>query len=262
MRSVCIATLVAFATLAGCGDEPVQPVEENLIDEDALTLDIATSAGHGLSLLLDDLLGHEEWASSPHSAGGRANTVETSWTIGRTYKCLDQGSAPVNCLPFTQVRTIVTNGTIGGTRKSQPSDGAPVTWGGVLRHTITDTTLRVFTDGTETARIHNGFEVGRDTTTFVDGVIHRIVSEATIDSVRMVTFQVPSVSPRRPISGTLVRTVAAHVEITKEPRTVSHDFTRRVEITFPADAQGNVALKVGAKTCQLNLSRRLVTNCQ
>jgi len=43
---------------------------------------------------------------------------------------------------------------------------------------------------------------------------------------------------------------------------MTRDFTKRIEVDFPADAQGNVVLKIDAKVCNLNLVTHAVTNCQ
>jgi len=58
-----------------------------------------------------------------------------------------------------------------------------------------------------------------------------------------------------------VRNVAVHVIVTKGAQTDTRDVTKRIEVTFPADAQGNVQLTINATTCNLNLVTHKVTNC-
>ena len=64
-----------------------------------------------------------------------------------------------------------------------------------------------------------------------------------------------------PVSGSLVRRVTAHITVEGANRSETKDANRRVEVTFPADAQGNVTINVNGKTCTLNLVTRAVANC-
>jgi hypothetical protein len=82
-----------------------------------------------------------------------------------------------------------------------------------------------------------------------------------MDSVKAVTFALPRSTNPWPISGSIVRTDTVHVTLTKGSTTETRDVTRRVVITFPADAQGNVQITINAKACNLNLVTRRVTNC-
>jgi hypothetical protein len=41
----------------------------------------------------------------------------------------------------------------------------------------------------------------------------------------------------------------------------TRDYTKRVEVDFPTDAQGNVVLKIDSQTCNLNLVTHTVTGC-
>ena len=119
--------------------------------------------------------------------------------------------------------------------------------------------------GQETSRTHNGFGTSRDTTTFTgtrDGeTLTRIMVEASNDSVQGVVFNLPHASNPWPVSGTIVRSTAGSVDITAGARHENRSFTRRITVTFPADAQGNVTITINAKTCQLNLVTHAVTGC-
>jgi hypothetical protein len=260
MKIARTALALTLGLLAACGDEPTAPTV-SLIDETALTGDAAITAGHAMAVLVEDLVEHEDWAATSHGATGDASSIRTTATLGRTTRCYDAAGALINCLPFTPVRTIVTDGFYHATRSSQPVDGSTVAWSGTMHHTMNDTTTRVFTGTTETSRVHTGIEIGHDTTTFIDGLFKRVVAETAIDSVQAVTFPVPRQTRPAPVSGSIVRHVAAHVTIARENRSASHDFTRRVEVVFPADADGNVTLKIDATTCRLNLIRKTVSNC-
>jgi hypothetical protein len=119
--------------------------------------------------------------------------------------------------------------------------------------------------GTETSRTHNGFGASNDKTTFVgtkDGVtLTRVMTEVSNDSVQGVVFNLPHASNPWPVSGTIVRNTTGAIEVTLGDRTESRNFTRRVTVTFPADAQGNVTITINTRTCQLNLVTHAVTGC-
>ena len=87
------------------------------------------------------------------------------------------------------------------------------------------------------------------------------MTEASNDSVQGVVFNLPHASNPWPVVGTIVRNTAGSVEITLGDRHETRSFTRRVTVTFPADAQGNVTITINAKTCQLNLVTHAVTGC-
>lgn len=110
--------------------------------------------------------------------------------------------------------------------------------------------------------MHTNIGVAHDTTTFTDGEFTRKLSETALDSVKALTFNLPRTSSPWPVSGSIVRRSAATVAITKGEESLSRDIAHRIEVVFPADAQGNVALNIDSKTCQLNLVTRAVTNCQ
>ena len=58
-----------------------------------------------------------------------------------------------------------------------------------------------------------------------------------------------------------MRVDSIHATFTKGSLSESRDVVRTVEVDFPADAQGNVVLKVNGKTCNLNLVHHKVTAC-
>jgi hypothetical protein len=255
------ATAFAVLTLGACGDPTAS---DALYDEAAVTLDVAASAGDAVATMLVMMAGNEAFAGGDAEL---AATAAPSTTVGvsRSRSCYDAAGAPVtNCMPFSSVRMIVTALTMDGTRSSTRTNdaGATVTWTGAIHRTSNDTVRRIFDNGTETARVHTDVAVGNDTTSFTDGSFTRKLAEAIRDSVKSLTFALPRSSNPYPVSGSIVRRVTAHVEITKDGRSATRDISRRIEVLFPADVQGNVVLKIDAKTCQLNLVTRAVTNCQ
>ena len=260
MKSARFAVPAAVALLAftACGD----PTSSNaLFDDSAVTADVAASAGDAVASMIGTMIGNEALAGGGPDAAG----TETNVVYSPTRSCYDaNGAAVANCLPFSSVRMIVVAGTLKATRSSTRTNqsGATVTWTGSINRSINDTTRRVFTGTTETSRVHTNIGVAHDTTTFTDGAFTRKLSETALDSVKALTFNLPRGSNPWPVSGSIVRRSAATVAITKGDQNLSRDVSHRVEVLFPADAQGNVTLKIDAKTCQLNLVTRAVTNCQ
>jgi hypothetical protein len=59
-----------------------------------------------------------------------------------------------------------------------------------------------------------------------------------------------------------VRNATVNILVTRGENSASATRSHRIEILFPADAQGNVTMNVNDKTCQLNLVTRTVSNCQ
>jgi hypothetical protein len=261
MRSARLAVpaAIALVAFAGCGDPTGT---DNLFDETAVSADVAASAGDAVAIMLGTMADNEAFAGGgADMAGGPTSSMN----VTRTRACLDENNATVqNCLPFSSVRTIAIAATINGTRSSTRTNAAgnTVTFTGAVHRTSNDTTRRVFTNTTETSRVHTDVAVGNDTTTFSDGAFTRKLAEAVRDSVKGLTFNLPRSSNPYPASGSIVRRSTATVEISKEGRSISRDVSRRIEVVFPADAQGNVTLKIDAKTCQLNLVTHAVTGCQ
>ncbi len=262
MKSARYAVPAALALIAfvACDDPTNVP-----FDDAAVTADVAASAGDAAADMVAILVGNETNAGGgPEFVAGGPSTGPTVARPSRI--CLDANGAVVtNCLPFSSVRKIITSVTISGTRSSTRTNaqGQTVTFTGTVNRSSNDTTTRVFNaSNVETSRVHSGNSVVHDQTTFTDGAFTRSVNEAARDSVKSITFNLPRSSNPYPVSGSIVRTDTVHVEVSKDGKSVSRDAVHRVEVVFPADAQGNVALHIDAKTCQLNLVTHAVTNCQ
>jgi hypothetical protein len=252
---------IALVAFTACGDATGT---DGLYDDSAVTADVAASAGDAVASMISTMIGNEASVGGGADGAGAA-AGETNATFQGTRTCYDANGAAVNnCLPFSSVRMIVTAGTVKATRTSTRTKdgGGTVTWTGSINRTMNDTTRRVFNGATETSRVHTNIGVSHDTTTFTDGEFSRKLSETALDSVKALTFTLPRGSNPWPTSGSIVRRLAATVAITKGEQSLSRDIAHRVEVLFPADAQGNVSLKIDAKTCQLNLVTKAVTNCQ
>lgn len=254
---------VASATLAAMTLAACDSTEPSLFNDAEVTADVAASAGEAIAASVGEMIANQSAASLPSIVSldpSSANAV----TVSRSRTCYDVSDAVVaNCTPISSVRRIVTNFTANGDRtvERKKRDGTTATFTGNVHRASSDTLRRIFTSGSETSRSHAGVSTGNDTTTFVDGDFTRLVAEATRDTVKTIVFNLPRSSNPWPVSGSIVRATDATITLTQGDRTESRTISRTVVVTFPADAQGNVALTINGKSCSLNLVTRRVTNC-
>jgi hypothetical protein len=232
-----------------------------LVTDAEITADIATSAGDAMALAVANLVSNEADANLSIAQAPGSSVGTGAITYSATRKCYDaNGDIVTNCQPVASVRKIVTQLQLDGTRSgSDEENGA--TWSGAVHRALNDTLTRVFVTGNETQRVHAAIGTAHDTLTFESTARGKFFSENATDSVKAVTFNLPRGSNPYPVSGSLVRNVAVHVIVTKGAQTDTRDVTKRIEVTFPADAQGNVQLTINATTCNLNLVTHKVTNC-
>lgn len=252
------ATLLTFAA---CGD-PASP--NNLIDDSAIARDVAVSSGDAAAQMLETLVGNENFAGGGADGSDAAAVGTASVEVSRTHTCYDANGGVVNnCVPFNSVRMIVTNASlVGSSSGTSMHNGAEVDWTAAVHRAGVDTTRRTFNGTTETSRSHVSRGTAKDTVTATEGTLMRLLAVDAVDSVKNITFSLPRASNPYPTAGSFVRTATVHAEVTRENQSASRDATFRVEVVFPADAQGNVVLKVNSTNCQLNLVTRAVTNCQ
>lgn len=259
--------VVAAGSLIGCGDTTA--VIPSLYNDSTVTLDIAASAGDAAAAaiaMMQDNEGAATLQSADIGAGALlATTPSTSVTRVRT--CYDANNVQVQgCTPIASVRKIVSQVTVEGTRSrsNTTTGGTSATWTGAIHRISNDTLLRIFNTATppvETSRKHTDLGVGHDTTTFTEGTTTRTVAEVSRDSVKGVTWNMPRSTNPFPVSGSFVRVDSVHVSLTRGTQTNTRDVVRIVQVDFPADAQGNVVLKVNGKTCNLNLVTHDVSGC-
>jgi len=262
MRRISIGhILVATAVigLAACSKDSTAPA--SLIDDTQVTADVAASAGEAIANDLAGLLGNEISGALPTAGisfdlfGVRGDSVTTT----RTKTCYDAAHAVVaNCAPLT-TRKIVFHVAMDGLR-SGPNVTGKV-------HRVRDwTLLRNFTTAAppvEVSRTHDGVGSSADTLTYANATtnVTRIHHEASVDSTVAVTFNLPHATNPWPVSGKMIRNVSLHVVVDTPTRHETRDVTKRVQVDYPADAQGNVVLHVNDKTCNLNLVTHTVTGC-
>lgn len=250
--------------LASCKESTSAPA---LFNTATVTADVALSAGDAAATTVETMTGNEVTAAMP-SPPARAfdllGSASNTLSIIRNRTCFDStGAVVAACSPIASVRKVVTHLTLDGSRSgtSTVTGGATVTWSGVVHRVADDTVNRNFAGATETSRTHNGFATSHDTTAFDNGTVRRDHDEAASDSVVGITWNLPRLTNPFPVSGKFIRNVALHTTFTSATQTATRDLTKRIEVDFPADAQGNVTLLIDAKTCNLNLVTHAVTNC-
>lgn len=261
IERLAIATVAAAAFVAGC-----ESTDPSVFEDATVTADLAASAGEAMAASIAEMTANQQAAGMMVTDAGAptANAV----TVQRSRTCYDAADAVVaNCSPITSVRKIVTNVTIDGTREgSRTTDrGTEASWTGAVHRAMADTIRREFNTATpaaEVSRTHSGITTGNDTTTFTEGDFTRKASESIRDTVKQVKFNLPRSSNPWPVSGSIVRVTTVKVTVSKGDRSETRDITRRITVTFPPDAQGNVVLTINETTCNLNLVTRRVTNCE
>ena len=263
MKSRTVVHLAAAAgllALAACS-ESTSP-SASLVDQTTLTSDIASSSGDAIAADAYTISTNEGFAglSSPVVEGSpNAVNDSVSYSFTRTRSCFDGTGAPVTC-GTSAVRTAVVHVLFSWFRDDTAANGAVFT--GAINRAADDTLFRNYTGSTETSRTHDGVSTGSDTTSFIGPNVTRLYQESGSDSVEAVTFNLPRSTNPWPISGKIVRNVSVHATFTSATRSSTTDVTKRVEVNFPPDGQGNVVLKIDTKTCNLNLVTHHVSNCQ
>ena len=262
-----VALVVAAMSFA-CSDSTSL---NNLIATDAaVTSDVATSAGDAIAQAVADMIANENLGGLPgvvasSSVMASAETPLPNYTRSRTCYNAD-GGVVAGCSPISSVRKIVTHVTIDGGRSGSSSTegGVAKTWSGAVHRVLDDTVQRVFNTAqppAETQRVHSAVASAHDTTTFTEGSTSRFAAETAHDSVQGLTWNLPRQTNPWPSAGKVIRAVTVHFVATRENKTETRDVSRVVEVDFPADAQGNVVLKINDKTCNLNLVNHSVTGC-
>ena len=250
----------AVLGLAACGKDSSSPA--SLIDDAQVTADVASAAGDAIATDLETLVGNETYALLP-TAGISFDLFGVSgnnFTVNRTRTCYDAANAVVaNCSPAT-TRKVVTHVAVDGARTGTNLTG--------VVHRVRDLTVtrnfNTATPAVEVSRTHDGVGASHDTLTYANATtnVTRVHDEASVDSVVGVTWTLPRATNPWPVSGKMIRNVSLHVVVDTPTKHETRDVTKRVEVDYPADAQGNVVLHVNDKTCNLNLVTHAVTGCQ
>jgi hypothetical protein len=269
-RKSLVVAMVALATsgviVTACSSDSATGTVASLLSDSTATVDVATTAGDAIATSVETMAANE--AASLSFDVLRSVSASNTFTVNRTKTCYDGGGVVVaGCSPLTSVRKIVSLVTLDGTRGTSGTvtGGASTNWSGAIHRVSNDTTVRNFSTAaspTELSRTHSDVIVGHDTTMFSDATTTRKHVETYHDAVRGVTWNMPRSTNPFPVSGSIVRVDSVHVTVSKASQTETRDRVHVVEVDFPADAQGNVVLKVDAKTCSLNLVTHAISNCK
>jgi len=251
-----LTTAAGLIVLAACNDN----TSPSLVDQTTLTTDVASSSGDAIATDVSAISANEAFASfaAPVQPSPAAVTGDSIiYTRSRT--CYDSTGTTTPC-GTSLVRKAVVQWSFAGFRDDTAANGAVFT--GDVTRSANDTLFRNYTGATETSRTHDGVAVGSDTSSFVGPNVTRTYQESGIDSVDAVTFDLPRVTNPWPVSGKIIRNVSVHATFQNANRSSSTTVTKRVEVDFPPDNQGNVVLKIDNKTCNLNLVNHHVSSCQ
>jgi len=255
LRAIPLLAAAALVGLAACTKDSTAP--STLVNDPLVTADVATAAGDAIAGDVATMIGNEISVALPAPGlnfdlfGVRADTL----VYTRTKTCFDANDAVVtNCSPMASVRKIAFHVTVDGIHTGTNVRAAV--------HRIRDWTVtRNFNGSTEVSRTHDGVGTSRDTSVVTTETGTRTHQLAAVDSADAVTFNLPRLTNPWPVSGSMVRRVAVHVIFESPTAQATRDYTKRIEVHFPADAQGNVVLEIDNQTCNLNLVTHTVTGC-
>jgi hypothetical protein len=260
--------LLAAAVLTAC-EQSTTPSLSTLVSDSTIAVDVANSAGDAIASALEAMAANEVALALPGASMSAsplgASLTSNSLSFNRTRTCFDvNGAVVAGCSPLSSVRKVVTFVTIDGNRSGSHTTegGKTVTWSGAVHRVANDTVVRNYNGAVEVSRTHSDVTVGHDTSTFVAENVSRFLSEATRDSVKAVTWNLPRSQNPFPVSGSVVRVDTVHVEATRGSDSRSRTVVWTIRVDFPADSQGNVVLQVNDKTCNLNLVTHVVSSCQ
>jgi hypothetical protein len=269
-RKRLVVAMVALTTsgvlVTSCSSDSATGTLSSLLSDSTATLDVATTSGDAIATTVETMEANE--AATLSFDVLRSVAASNAFTVSRTKTCYDgAGVVVAACSPLSSVRKIVSLVKMDGTRGSSSTvtGGTAASWSGAIHRVSNDTTVRNFSTATtpvEISRTHSDVIVGHDTTMFSDASTTRNHVETSHDAVKNVTWNLPRSSNPFPISGSIVRVDSVHVTVTKAAKTETVDRVHVVEVNFPADAQGNVVLKVNAKTCSLNLVTHAISGCK
>ncbi len=257
-RHARLLLVAAAAAFAACGDSNSPSV--SVISDAQLQSDITTASAEAISLDLSELVSSEVFAgfSAPPASPGLLPGV----TVQRTRTCYAANVAQGACDAGTTDSVVLTVQMDGSFERSNTTPHGTEAMSVALHRARTLTISGLA--GAETSRTHNGAGSGTDTTAFSgtsDSTSRsRTLTTASTDSVQGIVFNLPHSSNPWPVSGRIIRNMSGKL-VRTGPNPVERTFSRRIEVVFPADLQGNVTLKVNSVTCSLNLTTRVVSGC-
>ncbi len=236
-----LAAVAAVVGLVACTDTNA-PSD---LTDNQLAADLASSSGDAIATdVVQAVLNEGSFAGAPGFNASVAAAQDTSaLNVVRTRTCYDAQNNVIACGQGTVSMRITMK--MDGTVQRDNFSG--------IIHRTRDMTISGLGPNS-TTRTHNGVGTSNDTTTFTGTRGTRHAEESSSDSILALVFQLPHASNPWPISGQIVRNVNATITLTRADGTTdTRTILRRVVVTFPADAQGNVAIQVGDLSCTLNL---------
>ncbi len=248
-HSIAALAAAAVVSLAACSSGTA-PAASTATDA-SLSADLAVSAGDAIATDVSDMTGDEQFGGLPVQDVAAAAAVDSSsLSRTRTRTCYDAGGAVVACgqgLTASVVVTLKLDGFRSGDRFT------------AIVHRQRHDSISGISD-TATTRTHNGYGASQDTTTFTRDAGTRVAEIAASDTTTDIVFKLPRANNPWPISGQVIRNLNATFTFTGAT-TRTRTISRRVVVTFPADAEGNVPIQVGTMSCNLNLVTHKVTGC-
>lgn len=246
-----LASLAAAAVvgLAACSSGTA-PASSTVTDA-SLSADLAASSGDAIATDVSDMSGNEQFGGlAMQDVAASAVVDSSSLSRVRTRTCYDATGTVVTCgqgLTASVVVTLKLDGFRAG-------DG----FSAIVHRQRYDSISGI--SDTATTRTHNGHGISQDTTTYTRDTGTRVAEIAASDTTINVVFKLPRANNPWPISGQVIRNLNATFTFTGAS-TRTRTIVRRVVVTFPADAEGNVPIQVGTMNCTLNLVTRKVTGC-
>lgn len=254
-----VSLVAAALALTACSDSTTISSQ----DEAEISEDVAAVAGDAVAADVNTMIANEA-SVGPALPGAPVAPSDLTLSISRTRTCLDSLGVAQTVCSATLTSSIQFILAISGNVSLSHTGPRGTDSLFIAVHRNRTWTISGLL-GVETSRTHNGAGTSSDTVDFSgthQGVtVTKNLRLAAADTVSNVTFNLPHGTNPWPISGTIVRRVSGNIEITRGDSTRTHTFARRVLVTFPADAQGNVSIDVNGVTCTLNLVTHVVANC-
>ena len=243
-----IAAAVALGALAAC----VDVVDPALLSDPELSRDLAVSSADAVAQDVAEMIANEAFGGFAPAASPGEGAAPHELTVTRSRTCYDaNGVEQAECSRETTASMRI-QVTMDGTHQRE-------NFSAIVHRTRNMLVTGLL--GQETSRTHNGVGTSNDTTTFSREGRTRKVAESSTDSTVNVVFNLPHETNPWPVSGQIIRNVSAVITVTSGDQSESRTVTRRVVVTFPADAQGNVTIQINDVSCTLNLVTRRVVNC-
>ncbi len=264
-----VAVALALAAAAACSKDNTSPTNTTPVESDQqISSDVVNSAGPAIAVDVAEINTNDSMTLAP-PASADSGPAASGFTVARHRTCYAGTTVQATCDSVTTDSIVIADtgsGTITRTFTGPHGTDSAVASLHFNAH-MTASGLH----GHETTRNYNGAGSANDTTHFSatqDSVARsRTMAEADNDSVEALVVTLPRTSNPWPTAGKVVRNAAGNVIIVGGPHPGTRSYSRRIEVDFPADGQGNVTLKLsgtgvtGTATCTLNLPSRVVSGC-